>query len=119
MRQEFHIGDRVFTSDGKRGIIRSKGPEMGRIVYMIERDGVEHWYTAGQLRMATFLEYLFWPTGFGKTPWPLFGLIQAFCVAAVVTSALDEAVWVGIITAVVINSALVFGSWMNYTRRWV
>lgn len=116
---EFHIGDRVFTSDGKRGIIRSKGPEMGRIVYMIGRNGVEHWYTAGQLRMATFLEYLFWPTGFGKTPWPLFALIQLVIARGLIVSASEGIVWVGWLMLAVIDGALVFGSWMNWKRYWV
>jgi hypothetical protein len=70
--------------------------------------------------METFLQFCTRRTGFGKTSWWQFGVIQLF-VAVLVYSGVttwDDAGWVGIAFAVAIEVVLVYGTWMNYTGRW-
>lgn len=125
MKQEFNVGDRVFVSTmvngTKRGIIVEKEPgPNGRLRIADAPNGISSgfWYSADQLKKATFLQYLFWPTGFGKTPWSLFILIQSMIALGVIVSASEGMAWMGCIAFAVIDGVLVLGTWMNYTRRW-
>lgn len=85
---------------------------------LTQRDRSETWHTAGQLRKATFWEYCWWPTGLGKTPWPLFGLIQLVISLGLIVSAAEGVAWFGAVWGVMIDGALVLGTWMNHTGRW-
>ena len=68
----------------------------------------------------TFFQFLTRKSGFGRTSWPVFIFMQTLLAGFVIAGALDwrDGGWIGIAVWVVINAALVLGSWMNYTGRW-
>jgi hypothetical protein len=67
----------------------------------------------------TFLEYLTRPTGFGRTSWPMFALIQAMVIGIVSAgvATIDEAGWVAFIMAAAIEAVLFGVSYRNYTGK--
>lgn len=69
----------------------------------------------------SFIDFLTRPTGFGKMHWGIFFILQAFLTVLVVYGGItwNEAGWTAIVAVVVIEAVLVFGSWMNFTRKWV
>lgn len=69
----------------------------------------------------SFIDFLTRPTGFGKMHWGIFFILQVFLVVFTVMGGItwDENGWTAIVAVVVIEAALVFGSWMNYSRKWV
>lgn len=62
-----------------------------------------------------FLNYLF--TSPDKRIWVWVVFIVSIIIGIGAIS--QGAIWAGIITIVVMNGAYAFGSWMNYTGRWV
>lgn len=142
MSQSFpQPGDGIVTVSGIRGIVRYRNTRDNYA--LLDSDpsttpgdlvsiGADLYYgksqkvffstlTTDTYRQETFLEHLTRPSGFGKTPWKLFWLIQAMLLLGVVLSIANYEDY-GItpaITFVVVNAVLVFGSWMNYTRRWL
>lgn len=71
------------------------------------------------VRPETFFEFCTRRTGFGKTKWAQFGLIQlmvGMCVLAGLLTWYDSG-WVGIVAGAAIEVVLVWGTWMNYTRK--
>lgn len=79
-----------------------------------------------QRRMAkeTFRQFITRPSGFGKTPWILFYIISVLCAVLVAVSGYnywrgDAYPWVAGAFGVGIYGLLWFGTWMNYTGRWV
>jgi hypothetical protein len=67
----------------------------------------------------TFLEYLTRPTGFGRTSWPMFALIQAMVIGIVSAgvATIDQAGWVAFIIAAAIEAVLFGVSYRNYTGK--
>jgi hypothetical protein len=142
MSQQFpQPGDGIVTISGLRGIVRYRNTRdnsalrdndpstnPGDLVSI----GADLYYgkskrafpttlTPENYRQETFIEHLTRPSGFGKTPWQLFALIQGILL-------LGNVLWIispedyGItpaITSLVVNAVLVFGSYMNYKRRWL
>jgi len=71
------------------------------------------------LRHETFLEFCTRPTGFGKTKWLQFGLIQAFMIALVVAGIVtwpDDG-WVAHLFAGAIEVVMVLWTYFNYTKK--
>lgn len=101
-------GIATFSSTGRfRGILYTN--EVG------ERVMLEAW----EYRRETFVEYLTRPTGFGRTSWPMFGLIQAMVIGIVSAgvATIDENGWVAFVMAAAIEAVLFGMSYRNYTGK--
>ena len=64
----------------------------------------------------TFVEYITQPSGFGKTRWPVAIMIHLFGALAVYYT-YKQSWWALLGLAPVV--LLWYGTWMNYTKRWV
>lgn len=127
-----HVGDGIITHTGKRGIVRAlifpgyvEGTPTTDDRTVI---GVRAEFEYGMMdlkvqdfRRETFTEYLTRPTGFGKTPWPLFIILQAICLYGIAASVISwgDGGWIGFALVMLTEGALILGTRMNYTRRWV
>jgi hypothetical protein len=67
----------------------------------------------------TFFQYLTRPTGFGRTSWVAFALIQSMVIAMISAgvATIDEAGWVAFIMAAAIEAVLFGMSYVNYKQR--
>lgn len=123
--QDIRVGDGIVVlSTGEHGIVRK------RITHGDEHTitGVVADFSTGQreawvrdFRRETFREFLTRPTGFGRTHWVLFSIIQTLVLTMLIygVATFASGGWVAVLMAIVVDGLLVFGSWMNYTRRWV
>jgi hypothetical protein len=70
----------------------------------------------GQYKGETFGEYLTRPTGFGRTSWTAFTVIQSACAIMIVVGANTWVAggWVGVAMAGAIETVLVGMSYRNY-----
>jgi hypothetical protein len=70
-------------------------------------------------RRETFLQYLTRPTGFGRTSWLAFALIQWMVIVIISAgvATIDEAGWVAFIMAAAIEGVLFGMSYMNYKQQ--
>ena len=75
--------------------------------------------TPGQYRRETFAEYLTRPTGFGRTSWVQFAIIQAACIALVIAGVVtwSDGGWVACAMAATIEAVLLWQSHRNYTGK--
>jgi hypothetical protein len=66
----------------------------------------------------TFLQYLTRPTGFGRTSWVAFALIQSMVIAMISAgvATINEAGWVAFIMAAAIEAVLFGMSYVNYKQ---
>jgi hypothetical protein len=66
----------------------------------------------------TFFQYLTRPTGFGRTSWTAFALIQSMVIAMISAGAatINEAGWVAFIMATAIEAVLFGMSYVNYKQ---
>jgi hypothetical protein len=66
----------------------------------------------------TFFQYLTRTTGFGRTSWVAFALIQSMVIAMISAgvATIDEAGWVAFIMAAAIEAVLVGMSYVNYKQ---
>ena len=71
-----------------------------------------------QPKHETFFQYLTRPTGFGRTSWVAFALIQSMVIAMISAGAatIDEAGWVAFIMAAAIEAVLFGMSYRNYKQ---
>ena len=71
-----------------------------------------------QPKRETFFQYLTRPTGFGRTSWVAFALIQSMVIAIVSAgvATIDEAGWVAFVMAAAIEGVLVGMSYRNYKQ---
>ena len=69
-------------------------------------------------RRETFLQYLTRPTGFGRTSWLAFALIQWMVIAIISAgvATIHEAGWVAFIMAAAIEGVLVGMSYRDYKQ---
>lgn len=69
----------------------------------------------------SFIKFMTSRTGFGKTPWPTFGLIQLMCLCLVMAGIETWANngWVPIAMSGAIEAVLLYGTWKNYKKDWV
>jgi hypothetical protein len=67
----------------------------------------------------TFFQYLTRPTGFGRTSWVAFALIQSMVIAMISAgvATINEAGWVAFIMAAAIEAVLVGMSYVNYKQQ--
>ena len=72
-----------------------------------------------EYRRETFMEYLTRPTGFGRTSWPQFAIIQAACIALVMAgvSTWSDGGWVACAMAATIEAVLLWQTHRNYTGK--
>ena len=101
-------GIATFSSTGRfRGILYTN--EVG------ERVMLEAW----EYRRETFAEYLTRPTGFGRTSWPQFAIIQAACIALVIAGVVtwSDGGWVACAMAATIEAVLLWQTHRNYTGK--
>lgn len=72
-----------------------------------------------QYRRETFGEYLTRPTGFGRTSWMSFTIVQAACAIMIVVGAntWSDGGWVGVAMAGAIEAVLVGMSYRSYTGK--
>jgi len=73
----------------------------------------------GQYKGETFGEYLTRPTGFGRTSWTAFTIIQSACAIMIVVGANTWGAggWVAVTMAGAIEAVLVGMSYRNYTGQ--
>jgi hypothetical protein len=66
----------------------------------------------------TFFQYLTRPTGFGRTSWVAFALIQSMVIAMISAgvATIDEAGWVAFVMAAAIEAVLFGMSYVNYKK---
>lgn len=64
----------------------------------------------------SFIKFITRRTGFGRTSWYAFALIQLMCFCIVAGGVLTwkENGWVSIVMAVAIELTLLYGTWKNY-----
>jgi hypothetical protein len=67
----------------------------------------------------TFFQYLTRPTGFGRTSWVAFALIQSMVIAMISAgvATINETGWVAFIMAAAIEAVLFGMSYVNYKQR--
>ena len=116
-------GDGIVDKDGNHWIVdgiatNSDDHEFDGILYtneIGERIHLRFW----QYRRETFAEYLTRPTGFGRTSWPMFALIQCMVIGIVSAgvATIDEHGWVAFVMAAAIEAVLVIWSHRNYTGK--
>ena len=71
-----------------------------------------------QPKRETFFQYLTRPTGFGRTSWPVFGIIQAACIALLIAGDTGaDGGWVAVAMVGAIETVLVWQSYLNYTGK--
>lgn len=116
-------GDGIVDNDGYHWIVDgiatdSNTHDFKGILYTNEV-GARVMLTPCEYRRETFMEYLTRPTGFGRTSWPQFALIQACCIALVVagTATWSDGGWVACAMAATIEAVLVWQSYRNYTGK--
>lgn len=71
-----------------------------------------------QPKRETFFQYLTRPTGFGRTSWVAFALIQSMVIAMISAgvATINEAGWVAFIMAAAIEAVLFGMSYVNYKQ---
>lgn len=130
INRPFRQGDRVHTPGGWgtiTGEFNNDPEKVGHWEVLLEKtpfSGLQDIVTDfhfSKMRHETFLEFCTRPTGFGKTKWLQFGLIQAFVVALVVAGIVtwpDDG-WVALVFAGAIEVVMVVATYSNYTRKLV
>ena len=123
MKHQPQAGDGIIDRDGHHWIVNgiatdSMSGEFEGILYTNEI-GERILLEPGEYRRETFFEYLTRPTGFGRTSWVAFALIQSMVIAMISAGAatIDEAGWVAFIMGAAIEAVLFGMSYMNYKQR--
>ena len=72
-----------------------------------------------EFRKETFAEFKRRPTGYGRTPWVLFYVIQAFCLASIIVGMLTFFIggWVGPVMAGLVEWVLIWATKRNYQHK--
>ena len=128
INRPFKQGDRVHTPGGWgtiTGEFNNDPEKVGHWEVLLEDtpiSGVKDVLTDFHfsfLRHETFLEFCTRPTGFGRTSWVVFALIQAFVVALVVAGIVtwSDDGWVAHLFAGAIEGVLIMGTYLNYTKK--
>jgi hypothetical protein len=123
MNNHPQAGDGIVDNDGYHWVVdgiatHSITGEFNGILYTNEVGERIH-LRRGKYRRETFMEYLTRPTGFGRTSWPMFTMIQAAC-AALLTAGIptwNDGGWVAVAMLAAIETVLVWQSHRNYTGK--
>ena len=123
MTRHPQAGDGIVDNDGNHWIVDgiatfSDNKGFNGILYtneMGQRIHLKPW----EYRRETFMEYLTRPTGFGRTSWPQFAIIQAACIALVIAGVVtwSDGGWVACAMAATIEAVLLWQSHRNYTGK--
>jgi hypothetical protein len=123
MTQHPQAGDGIVDMDGYHwvvdGIATDSNTGRFRGILYTNEVGERVMLTPCEYRRETFAEYLTRPTGFGRTSWPMFGMIQAAC-AALLTAGIptwNDGGWVAVAMVGAIETVLVWQSHRNYTGK--
>lgn len=125
MKRPFRQGDRVHTPNGWAEIVAEFNNDPKKVgwwrVVSESGGGVFLDFPASRLRHETFGEYMTRPGGFGKTGWGQFWALQAFvmCLMLAGIATWNDYGWTANLAGLVVEAVFVFGTYMNYTRRWV
>lgn len=116
-------GDDIVDNDGNHWVVDGIATDsitgvFEGILYINEMGERTH-LKPDEYRRETFFEYLTRPTGFGRTSWPMFALIQAMVIGIVSAgvATIDQAGWVAFIIAAAIEAVLFGVSYRNYTGK--
>jgi hypothetical protein len=116
-------GDGIVDNDGNHWVVDGIATDsitgvFEGILYINEMGERTH-LKPDEYRRETFFEYLTRPTGFGRTPWVAFALIQSMVIAMISAgvATIDQAGWVAFIIAAAIEAVLVGMSYRNYTGK--
>ena len=125
MNRPFAQGDRVWTPLGWAeldAIYNNDPAKNGQWQVVLEGSGRYKDYRTSDIRHETFREFL-WTrkTGFGKTSWQAFGVIQIAVFGCIVSgiATWNDSGWIGIVSGLVVEGVFILGSYFNYTKRWV
>ena len=123
MSKQPQAGDVIVDNDGNHWVVDSIATDSITGAF----DGIRYINEIGErthlkpdeYRRETFLQYLTRPTGFGRTSWLTFALIQWMVIAIISAgvATIDEAGWVAFIMAAAIEGVLVGISYRNYTGQ--
>ena len=123
MSKQPQAGDVIVDNDGNLWVVDDIATDsitgmFSGILYTNEIGERIH-LEPGEYRRETFMEYLTRPTGFGRTSWPMFALIQAMVIGIVSAgvATINEAGWVAFIMAAAIEAVLFGMSYVNYKQR--
>ena len=113
-------GIRVVLADGRHGTVMYQATKPHEMYYndprmwcvVVDKSLDQVWAHESTFRRERFWEFLTLPTGFGKTSWPSFALIQIACLTFIAT--LDP---VGIGAAIAIEGVLMYGTWSNFKGK--
>ena len=123
MSKQPQAGDVIVDNDGNHWVVDDIATDsitgmFSGILYTNEIGERIH-LEPGEYRRETFFEYLTSPTGFGRTSWPMFALIQAMVIGIVSAgvATINENGSVAFIMAAAIEAVLVGISYRNYTGK--
>jgi hypothetical protein len=123
MSKQPQAGDGIVDNDGNHWVVDGIATDsitgmFSGILYTNEI-GERIYLEPGEYRRETFMEYLTRPTGFGRTSWPMFALIQAMVIGIVLAgvATINENGSVAFIMAAAIEGVLVGMSYRNYTGK--
>lgn len=77
-------------------------------------------FRLSEVRKATFRDFAINRTGFGKTSWPQFALVQTMCIGLLVTGFFTpwlEGGWVAHTFFLAVEGVMLYGTWGNFTGR--
>jgi hypothetical protein len=119
----------VVIATGKKHVVRGRlfkgfvrgtptDDDMDIIGVFIVEDGEEVNLLNGSYRRQYWYEIIR-PTGFGRTSWPMFGMIQAACAALLIAGipTWSDGGWVAVAMVAAIETVLVWQSHRNYTGK--
>lgn len=119
---EIKKGVHVMTPDGLAvvtGILirPGEGVYVDAVVYGGNPNGQS--FKPDQLRLATFREFCFNRSGFGKTSWIQFTLIQAVALALSAGGVwtFGEGGWSTCVVFAAIEAVMIYGTWRNFKGR--
>ena len=114
----FGDGKKYHGTATRQPLPHEQGYAEGKWLVMYDNMQGQEWHFPKDVRPELFIEYLTLPTGFGRTSWWSFGLIQVMCIGMVSFAANDDGIGIAIVSAFVIECTLVFGTWMNFKGHW-
>ena len=121
---DFKQRERVWTYLGYGTIVGEYNNDPNKVGFFqvqIEDGGAVMDFHYSRLSKESFFDYCFRPTGFGKTSWSAFTLLQMIAIGGIFggISTWSDGGWSAVVMVAVIEAVLVFGTWMNFKGKWV